>query len=553
MSNFESFLLNLLSTFYTPVSDFEVISNKQSPQTNSSSSSSHEETNVWIKYPLLAFLMNKLENNGFLLRRTNDTCLVKYKRNFDFETFPEPDVARQLRSFCFDPQALINNLPSEGTPTQEQLRQALQSSYLAMAPPKAEDYQEFVKSLSTATDEDKKSLRFEEFVDGVMINKFFHPRLNQWMIATRSIVGGQNNINNKEITIEMMFKEASENCNLTDDKLNKDYCYSFVLCHPEARVVKFYPKATIVLVDTFDRTKQFQRLQDYQVEETNLCYPEVFQMTLQEMEKKLESGKLPFDFQGYVIRLGDRRTRVRNQDFEYARSMRLSESDPVMRFLYLRRNRQIGSVNNQPNIPKGWLNYFPEDNRLFERLRHNVQSLTNNLLNYYLATNCYHEGKGRITSDKVPHYLRPLCKLLHNHYLNSEDASTGKRQATTERSVIQFVNTQVPIFEVSRALVFQQLEIEELQKKQLLEAQDEQLRRQEARQRRYGNGNNNGKQQQQQRGGQQRNNQSRGNLHRNNQQQGNGNQPRQNAWFRNRAQGQRQSPGQSFQNRSPRQ
>lgn len=484
MSNFENFLLNLLSAFYTPISEseFEVIPDTRSnPQP---SPNGEEEVNVWVKYPLLAFLKEKLENSGFQLRRTNDTCLVKYKRNFDFDTFPESEVARQFRSFCFDPQALVNSLPVGETPTEEQLRQVLRNSYLAMAPPRAEDYQQFVESLSSLSNEDKQQLVIEEFADGVMINKFFHPRLNQWMIATRSIVGGQNNINNKEITVEMMFNEASTNSDLTDEKLNKDYSYSFILCHPEGRVVKHYSEASLLLADTFDRSKQFERVPHHQIPNTKVSLPEVYQMTLEEMESKLESGTLPFDFQGYIVRLGNRRTRYRNPDFEYARSMRLAESDPVMRFLHLRRNRQIGSVNNQPNIPKGWLNYFPEDNRLFERLRNNVQSLTNDLHNYYLATNCYAEGRGKIARDKVPQYLRPLTKLLHQHYLQSEDPSTGKRQPTTERSVIQFINTEVPIFEVSRALMFKQIEFEELQKKQLLEAQEEQKRRQEAQQKR---------------------------------------------------------------------
>jgi len=463
MSNFESFLLNILSSFYTNLNtnttepEFEVIP----PETNSNGeTNSTEETNVWTKYPLLSFLKDRLETAGFQLKRTNDTCLIKYKRNFDFNTFSDIETARYFRSFCFDPQSLVNTLSMNEKPTEENLLNALRNSYLSLAPPRAEDYDSFVKSL---TDETKKNLVFEEFVDGVMINKFFHTRLNQWMITSRSIVGGQNNINNKDVSVEMMFEEASKNCNLTDDKLNKDYCYSFVLCHRDARVVKFYDTPMLYLVDTFDRTNQFKRLHNH-VNDCNLQFPTVYTMTLNEMESKLQSGTLPYDFQGYVIRLDDRRTRFRNPEFEYARSMRLSESDPVMRFVHLRRNRQIGSTNNQPNTPKGWLNYFPEDDKFFERLRKMFQTLTQELHTYYIATNCYREGQGRISRDSVPQYLRNLMKLLHNNYLQSEDTSTGKKKPTTERTVIQFMNSEAPIFEISRAL----FKLEEFEKEKLL-------------------------------------------------------------------------------------
>ena len=74
---------------------------------------------------------------------------------------------------------------------------------------------------------------------------------DKWEIATRSNIGANCRFNNHK-TFREMFFEAAEAKGFTFDLLEKDYSYSFVLQHPENRIVVPFDKADLVLVEIFD-------------------------------------------------------------------------------------------------------------------------------------------------------------------------------------------------------------------------------------------------------------------------------------------------------------
>ena len=76
-----------------------------------------------------------------------------------------------------------------------------------------------------------------------MINMFYNK--DSWLIATRSSIGA----NCRWIGTKNFSKLFEESDNRLDyDLLDKDYFYTFVLTHPDNRIVKEYTEPDIVLV-----------------------------------------------------------------------------------------------------------------------------------------------------------------------------------------------------------------------------------------------------------------------------------------------------------------
>ena len=93
----------------------------------------------------------------------------------------------------------------------------------------------------------------EAFIEGTMINLFFDKNQGEdgeWEIATRSTVGGKisyyiKHDGNKNHTFRSMFLEICNYVNLEFDMLNKDYCYSFVIQHPDNRIVSIIRRSAL--------------------------------------------------------------------------------------------------------------------------------------------------------------------------------------------------------------------------------------------------------------------------------------------------------------------
>ena len=94
---------------------------------------------------------------------------------------------------------------------------------LSFAPPKSINFDFF--SQTTEFNE----CRFEEFVEGTMINLFWNPISNDWCIATRSSIGAKCKYNvNSTKTFRHMFLDAMNTQGIEFDLFSKKNSHSFV-------------------------------------------------------------------------------------------------------------------------------------------------------------------------------------------------------------------------------------------------------------------------------------------------------------------------------------
>ena len=106
---------------------------------------------------------------------------------------------------------------------------------VCFSPPKSLDFNNFTET-NTSGD-----CFAEDFIDGTMINLFFNEINNEWEVATRSTVAANTqffvNSETDKRSFREMFFEACRLSNLDVNLLDNNFCYSFVLQHPNNRIV----------------------------------------------------------------------------------------------------------------------------------------------------------------------------------------------------------------------------------------------------------------------------------------------------------------------------
>ena len=160
------------------------------------------------------------------------------------------------------------------------------------------------------------------------------------------------------------------------DKLDGDYCYSFLLQHPDNRIVKHYEKPSCILTMT-TKINEDNTLKILNIEETqelldrlsDLQLPKVFNIeSMDNLYKELDS--LSDTDQGYVLKYyengKDNRSKIRNMKYNEIRQLRGNDTNKMFMYFELRK---------QQNVVE-YLEYFPEDKELFDKFRHELYAFT---------------------------------------------------------------------------------------------------------------------------------------------------------------------------------
>jgi hypothetical protein len=288
----------------------------------------------------------------------------------------------------------------------------------------------------------------EEFVEGTMINVFWDEALNGFEFATRNNVGANvtfykgSGSSNK--TFKTMFTECATSSRLDINTLNKRYCYSFVMQHPENRIVVPFSKPQLYLIATYDihnyndltnmqdaTVMQVDRMLVHDWSSTDVKFPEVYTgwHSYDDLINKYASSITPYSVLGVMItnkRTGER-CKFRNPIYEVVRKLRGNHSKPQYLYLTLRQEGKVGA----------FLHYFPEYNTAFMQFREMLHAFTYNLHANYV--NCYIKKEKPIS--EYPKQFRTHMFKLHEKYVNElKPMNSYVSNAVT----IDYVNTLLP-------------------------------------------------------------------------------------------------------------
>lgn len=293
----------------------------------------------------------------------------------------------------------------------------------------------------------------EEFIEGTMVNLFYDPKYGVngcWQIATRNTIGGEKGFYNPNYTFNHMFMDACVATNLNfQTMLNPYHCYSFVLQHPENKIVDPIETPRLYLIATYTIFPKNENVEEgdnnsnntFIVEEplteiygryfinTTVEIPFRYYFTQYKdlMDKFASASLTPYNIMGIVVknkRTGER-TKMRNPNYEYVkRVLRGNEAESLARFLRLRKFQKTTDIKflRQNIIQKTteYLRYYPEERDAF--VLHKVQfaSFTKDLYDEYV--NCFIK-KISCLEDYQP-YIREHLSAIHLLYLKDSKSIT---------------------------------------------------------------------------------------------------------------------------------
>jgi hypothetical protein len=263
---------------------------------------------------------------------------------------------------------------------------------IGFAPPKSLKPDTFLKLYPEKSDD----IIAEEFIEGTMVNVFFDPTIGLnggWEFATKSTIGaktkffkGQNRNNFRD-----MFLEAASLNNLIIEKLNRNLCYSFVLQHPNNRIVVPFTKPQLYLVAIYliDNTDRFNirvfkqdmskiKLTDW--EGANIKFPEIYAWNNHtELIEKYASMNTSYDKLGFILynkKTGER-TKIRNPVYEEVRQLRGNQPKLQYQYLTLRKEGKVSE----------FLKFYPENKNELSMYRDQIHLFTSTLYDNYVS--CY--------------------------------------------------------------------------------------------------------------------------------------------------------------------
>jgi hypothetical protein len=265
---------------------------------------------------------------------------------------------------------------------------------VGFAPPKSIPSEDFIGRYT----EKDIGIVAEEFVEGTMINVFWDDSIGVtggWEISTRNTVGATSSFYKgpRAKTFRDMFLEAAKEANLTFDNLIKTICYSFVLQHPENRIVVPFKKPQLYLVGTYriinEENSVYVEVFDHQQANKNLPFtvvgadiklPQEYTFdTYAELIEKYGSMNTSYDIVGVVLynKLTGERAKIRNPVYEQVRNLRGNQPKLQYQYLSLRKEGKV----------RDFLKFYPENKKEFSGFRDQVHLFTDTLFDNYVA--CY--------------------------------------------------------------------------------------------------------------------------------------------------------------------
>jgi hypothetical protein len=307
-------------------------------------------------------------------------------------------------------------LAADLIPTYGVLRSVIINSdnrVVSFAPPKSIPADHFIKKYETKSD----YIIAQEFVEGTMINVFYD---SYWKIATRNTVDADVSFYKKQDgkTFKTMFEEACKENNFNLETLNPQFCYSFVLQHPDNRIVVPFSKPQLYLVEAYEISgdqKSFVVIPQNisavrtngQWSQTTIRFPEVYEFaTYSELIEKFASANTPYNIMGIVIKnmITNERTKIRNPIYEEVRHLKGNQTK--LQYQYL-------SLRSEGKLPE-YLKYYPEVKKDFSECRVKVHIFTNALHYNYLA--CY-VRKEKPLNMFGPQYRTHMFNI-HQQFIN---------------------------------------------------------------------------------------------------------------------------------------
>lgn len=306
-----------------------------------------------------------------------------------------------------NPFALIRYVKGKSTMTLPHVRafrsvvwDTLENRPVSVTPFKSMDGESLPSTESTA------GFTLERFLDGVMIGAFYDRYTSQWRIHTRSTLDATSRYYSQDRTFAQMFDDFKAATNFRWEDLDKNSCYTWILQHPENRVVTPITKVMATLVQKASLTDNVLTLDKSATESLQIQSP---MPTWTDVLTRLADWNVRFKHtvQGIVVKEDATGNRWKVRTSEYNRVRQLRTNTPRRDFLWLSLWRSNGL--------RDYLTIYPEERLLSNVVINKWKRITNDVFHIY--TDVF---KARSLDKKkvLPKY-RPFVFGIHSLFMEN--------------------------------------------------------------------------------------------------------------------------------------
>jgi hypothetical protein len=263
----------------------------------------------------------------------------------------------------------------------------------------------------------QSDLTYEYFHDGVMIGAFWDQYNNTWRIHTRSTLDAKCRYYSQTKTFADMFNEANPNA---FQALESTTCYTFVLQHPENRIVCTVTAPKLICVQEAvvqpDASIVIKPI-------SNTWVSNVLPTTQAPLDKLREMRDLTY--QGVIAKNNatGERWKIRTELYNMVRQLR--GNSPRRDYLWL-------SLWRQNRLPE-YLKMYPEEQFHANAVVQKWKNVTNSAFHIY--TDVF---KARsMDRSVIPAKFRPLVYGLHNLY---RDTLKPANKSLDWRATMDYMN-----------------------------------------------------------------------------------------------------------------
>ncbi len=244
------------------------------------------------------------------------------------------------------------------------------------------------------------------FVDGVLIGLYYNG--TEWTIHTRSTLGAKCRYYSTEKTFAQMFEEAKEayGSDSFNSKLNTSYCYSFILQHPQNRIVCSVSAPKLTLVASYkineDNTVTTNDLSTIDLNKPNSFTFEDWNAMITKLNEWNTLYK--HNFQGFVItnKETNERFKMRTEKYKEVRLMR--QNTPRRDFVWLTEWAK-GQLRQ-------YLTIYPEESLQANSIVNKYKSFCSEVFRIYTEVFKAHT----MEKHEIPKKYRMFIYALHKHY-----------------------------------------------------------------------------------------------------------------------------------------
>lgn len=239
-------------------------------------------------------------------------------------------------------------------------------------------------------------------VEGTLLRVYYYN--NKWNYSTKRCIDSKESYWLSNKNFYELFYDCIDGYNL-EEILNKDYCYSFIIIHPENKMVIHYKNKCLYHIKTYC-IHSSNIINNHYLNVPNILYTEknvlegyntIEFVNKREKDTILYEGLLFTDTQNKMCK-------IKNTKYIKLKELWGNTNNRFLRYLELRKDIQL---------LKSYLNYFKNEKELFIDFEDRINKYSYVVLSTYV--------KKYITKENVliPYYMKKLIYILHGDFIKT--------------------------------------------------------------------------------------------------------------------------------------